>query len=138
MLRIALTAVAGYSAIAKLSHRNHDSEPPPYSFLTHVSQFLPYAAMLFFCAVGLHEKGTPFLPGVLKKFGTVFGLLFIPPLVSIGIMFLTIKKLHLEPYKTIWHLSTAVVPRILVHLFLWLLSLEGLSLLSRPSGPCRI
>ncbi|KAJ7924969.1 hypothetical protein B0H13DRAFT_2315033 [Mycena leptocephala] len=97
MLGIALTAVAGYSAIAKISHRNrnHDSEPPPYSFFTHASQFLPYVAMLLGSAVSLHEKGTPFLPGVLEKFGTVFGLLFIPPLLSIGIMFLTIKKLHL-------------------------------------------
>jgi hypothetical protein len=94
ILGIALTAVAGYSAIAKISHRNrnHDSEPPPYSFFTHASQFLPYVAMLLGSAVSLHEKGTPFFPGVLKKFGTVSGLLFIPPLLSIGIMFLTIKK----------------------------------------------
>ncbi|KAF7376284.1 hypothetical protein MSAN_00043800 [Mycena sanguinolenta] len=139
MVSMTFMAIAGYSGTDRAARLNsntaRESEPPSYSVLRHIAQFLPVAVLTLSTAASMQKKDSgPFFLGILKTLGKVFpfvavlcGLLFVP----YAIMWLIIQKLHLEPYKTIWRFGTTVVPRFMLYPFLCLLLEEGLSLLSR-------
>ncbi|KAF8210451.1 hypothetical protein K438DRAFT_1753139 [Mycena galopus ATCC 62051] len=139
MVGLFFTAMAGYSGMNRASNSDGDgdSEPPSYSVLRHIAQFLPGAALTLGGAAALQEKAPPgkFLLGVLRTLGTVspyVALLIVVGLVPFAITWLLIKKLHLEPYKRIWYLTTTVAPRLILYPFFGLLLIESICLFRPP------
>lgn len=140
MLWILFVAMAGYSVMDKASRRNHDaeSEPPPYTLRRHFMQFLPAVFMTLGAAVSL-KKSQPFISrilGILGRVSLCIAVVCIVYLVPTAIMWLIIKKLHLEPYKTIRHRVTTAAPFLMMPPFAFLLLIEAFSVFSPSSaGP---
>jgi hypothetical protein len=140
MLWILLVAMASYSAMDKASHRNHDpeSEPPPYALRRHFMQFLPAVFMTLGAAASLEKKGQPFISrilGILGRVSLCIAVVCIVYLVPTAIVWLIIKKLHLEPYKTIWHRVTTAAPLLVMPPFAFLLLIEAFRLLALVRWP---
>ncbi|KAJ7497448.1 hypothetical protein FB451DRAFT_1211518 [Mycena latifolia] len=130
---IVLEALRRHSSATPGPHRDLDSEPPAYSFRSRIPRLLPYLACIFGAAAILHEADSesPLHWAVLRTVGKVSAYLTLL-LVPLGILWLLIKRLPLEPYKSIWRISTTVAPRVLIPPFLCLVILEGLSSYALP------
>ncbi|KAJ7188116.1 hypothetical protein C8R46DRAFT_1053704 [Mycena filopes] len=134
-----------FTAIAERRGRHAHSDLAPYSLPRHLLQFASPLGYSFAVAACLEtQKAAPspfysmkFFLGILGTFQKVVpytGLTIAMEYLPVLVMWL-MKRLALEPYKTIWYLGTTVAPRIVLRVFLWLIYMQNLNLERPAFGP---